>query len=216
MEAMYRNQKPGSGGGNPFDTKVHMARHRTGARGDATSFPLPWEDILTKPKHAETDAESHRAPDLPWVGNDLGDLVSIVIKTSDDNPRAMAKFVHQAFVRRDVVVKLIKRAKSRGHRAHRSVGMERVRAKARDLPENGVPPELVHIIPHDDSLDKLQVQKAATPVGGRGDLHRAAELLVQTRPNAVVLEKSSYDEADINAQCISALRTFAEQLHADI
>ena len=47
-------------------------------------------------------------------------------------------------------------------------------------------------------------------------MHRAAELLVRTRPNAVVLEKSSYDEADINAQRISALRTFAEQLRAEI
>ena len=65
-------------------------------------------------------------------------------------------------------------------------------------------------------LTKIQVQQAATPVDGRGDLHRAAELLVQTRPNAVVLEKSSYDAADINAQRSNALRTFAEQLHADI
>ena len=85
-----------------------MARHRTGARGNATSFPLPWEDILAKLKHAETDAESDQGPDLPWVGKDLSDLVSVVLKTSEeDNPRAMAKFVHQALVRRDVVVKLI-------------------------------------------------------------------------------------------------------------
>ena len=114
------------------------------------------------------------------------------------------------------MVKLIEGAKSRGHRAYRSVDMERVRRKARELPENGVPPEIVRVLAHDDSLDKIQVQKAATPVDGRGDLHRAAELLVQTRPNAVVLEKSSYDEADINAQRISALRTFAEQLRAEI
>ena len=128
----------------------------------------------------------------------------------------MATFVHQALVRRDVVVKLIEGTKNRGHRAHRSVDMGRVRAKARELPETGVPPEIFRVIAHGGSLDKSQVQKAATPVDGRGDLHRAAELLVQTRPNAVVLEKSSYDEADINAQRISALRTFAEQLRADI
>ena len=117
------------------------------------------------------------------MGKDLCDLVSVVLKTSEeDNPRAMAKFVHQACVRRDVVVKLIDGAKSRGHRAYRSVDMERVRTKARELPENGVPPEIVQVIAHDDSLDNILVQKAATPVDGRGDLHRAAELLVQTRP----------------------------------
>ena len=168
-------------------------------------------------KHADTDLDSDRAPDLPWLGKDLSDIVSVVLQTSEeDNPRAMAKFVHQAFVRRDVVVQLIEGAKNRGHRAYRSVDMSRVVAKARELPENGVPPEIVSVIAHDSSLDKIQVQKAATPVDGRGDLHRAAELIAQTRPNAVVLEKSSYDEADINAQRISALRTFAEQLRAEI
>ena len=40
LEAKYRSEKPGSGGGNPFDATVHMARHRTGARGNATSFPF--------------------------------------------------------------------------------------------------------------------------------------------------------------------------------
>ena len=29
-----------------FDTDVHMVRHRMGARGNATSFPLPWADLL--------------------------------------------------------------------------------------------------------------------------------------------------------------------------
>ena len=148
-----------------------MARHRTGARGNATSFPLPWGDILAKLKHAETDAESHRAPDLPWVGKDLCDLVSAVLKTSEeDNPRAMAKFVHQAFVRRDVVVKLIEGAKSRGHRAYRSVDMERVRTKARELPENGVPPEIVQVIAHDDSLGKNSGAEGSNPGGRQGRL----------------------------------------------
>ena len=65
------------------------------------------------------------------------------------------------------------------------------RKLVRELPENGVPPEIVRVIAHDDSLDKIQVQNAATLVDGRGDLHRADELLGQTRPHAVVLEKSS-------------------------
>ena len=92
--------------------------------------------------------------------------------------------------------------------------MARVRLKARDLPENGVPPDIIRLIAHDEDLDKVQIQKAATPVDGRSDLPRAAELLAQSRPNAVVLEKSSYDEADINAQRISALHNAAEQLRA--
>ena len=79
-----------------------------------------------------------------------------------------------------------------------------------------MPPEIIKLIPHDDDLDKAQVQKAATPSDGRGDLPRAAQLLAQSRPSGVVWEKSSYDEADINAQRISALRSFTEKLRTDI
>ena len=32
--------------GNQFETKVHMQRHRIGARGNVTCFPLPWEKIF--------------------------------------------------------------------------------------------------------------------------------------------------------------------------
>ena len=42
LEAKYRNERAGE---NPFDSKVHMARHRMGARGNATSFPLPWPQL---------------------------------------------------------------------------------------------------------------------------------------------------------------------------
>ena len=80
------------------------------------------------------------------------------------------------------------------------------------LPENGVPPELVRIIPHDDHLDKLMPQKAATPVSGRSDLEGAGKLLSETKPNAVMLEKSSCDDADINAQRVRALHNVAENL----
>ena len=75
-----------------------------------------------------------------------------------------------------------------GHRAYD----EAVRKKAASLPENGVPPELVHILPNDDSHDKLQVQKAATPVDGRqkidtdNDIDQAKKYFKEQRPNAVV------------------------------
>ena len=61
-------------------------------------------------------------------------------------------------------------------------------------------------------LDKILVQKAACPVAGRSDLHGTAEVMSKAQPNAVVLEKSSHDEADINAQRFAALRQFAERL----
>ena len=143
--------------------------------------------------------------------------ISILIKTHDEHDTlSMAQFVHQACVRRDVVLQLIQGAKNRGHRAYANVNMESAYAKAQSLPVNGVPPELIHVIPHDDHLDKVMVQKAGTPVGGRSDLEGAGKELATTRPNAVVMEKSSYDDADINAQRIRVLHHYAEQLNVKI
>ena len=90
---------------------------------------------------------------------------------------------------------------------------EKLRRKAEHLPEDGVPPELVRLLGHDNDLDKLQVQKAATPVEGRReDLTDAARAFASQSPNAVVMEKSSNEEADINALRVHAVRSLAESL----
>ena len=126
LEAKYRNEDPRRGQGNLFDTKVHMLRHRVGARGNATSFPLPWHQLLATLQHADAQQGAGVGPDLPRVGDQLADVVSILLKTSEeDNPRSMAAFIHQAFVRRHVVIELIEGAKRRGHRAYRGVDMAR-------------------------------------------------------------------------------------------
>ena len=110
------------------------------------------------------------------------------------------------------MLKLIQGAKERGHRAYANVNMARVMEKAQQLPENGVPPELIRILPHDNSLDKLQPQKAATPVAGRSTLEGAGQLLCETKPNGVVLEKSGMDDGDINAQRLRALHSLVDRL----
>ena len=150
LELKYRRE-------NPFDSQVYMARHRMGARGNETSFPLPWERILQELRQTETASV---APQLPWVGEELANKVAIMLKTKDDDdPKSVAQLIHQAQVRRRVVVQLIDGARARGHRAYLCVNMDRVREKANRLPENGVPPELVRLLPHDEDLDKVQLQK---------------------------------------------------------
>ena len=195
LEKKYRGQRA-------YDQQVHMQRHRMGARGNATSFPLPWQDLLLQLKGK---------PDLPHTEDTLSNFVSILLKTSDegDTKEALVKFIHQALVRRDVVIELIANAKARGHRAYRHLDMERVIEKAGQLPEHGVPACLAKLIPYDDLLDKIQVAKNATPVPGRADLDTVAGRLANARPNGVVLEKSSNDEADIQAQRVAALHHFA-------
>ena len=70
LEKKYR-------GDRPFDEHVHMNRHRMGARGNATSFPLPWQDLLLQLKHCEENEDAEAAPDLPRVGEELSNFVSV-------------------------------------------------------------------------------------------------------------------------------------------
>ena len=46
---------------------------------------------------------------LPRTGEDLANVVSVLLETSDakDSDKDLARLVHQAIVRRDVVVQLI-------------------------------------------------------------------------------------------------------------
>ena len=99
--------------------------------------------------------------------------MQVLLKISDEDKRGNLKhFIHQSKVRREVVVALILGAKARGHRAYQHLDDKSVRAKAQKLPVDGVPPELLHGLPDDKSLDNIQIPKAATPVEG---MHNSPE-----------------------------------------
>lgn len=153
------------------------------------------------------------APDLPLVGQGLSNVASILLRASEeDYPTTMASFVHQAHVRRDVVVELIEGAQGRCHRSYRHINIDAARKKAEELPENGVPPQDVRLLPHDASLNHILIQNAAAPVEGRGSLEAAGACLDNSKANAVVEGKSGCDDADINAQRIEAVRSINERL----
>ena len=107
---------------------------------------------------------------LPRVGGDLADNVFVLLKTAGDggaDEKASASFIHQANVRRDVVVALIEEMQRRGHAAYKHVDLAAVKERAMSVPENDVPPEIIRMLPLDKkSMDKLQPNKNATPVVG--------------------------------------------------
>lgn len=115
-----------------------------------------------------------------------------------------------------MVVKFIESAKQRHHCAYCNVDMAAVKHKAVGLPECGVPPEIAKPLPLDNVLDKICIQKAATPVSVPRTLEEVAQEMSYGKPNGVVLEKSSFDEADINAQRIAALKAVAERLQVEV
>ena len=90
--------------------------------------------------------------------------------------------------------------------------MERVREKAHELPENGVPPEIIRLLPEDDLQDKIQPQKSATPVPIPRTDEEGIDNLNVLKPSGVVNEQSSQDEIDVIAQANAAVQHLVEKL----
>ena len=149
-----------------MDGELHANTHRMAARGNATSFPLPWEDLLVQLHNSDRCASLGVGIPLPRAGVELAHVVFLLLKTAggDDDEQASARFIHQANVRRHVVITLIEELKRRGHSAYANVDLEDVKNRAQALPENDIPPEIVRLLPLDNAHDKLQPHKNATPV----------------------------------------------------
>ena len=88
------------GGQHLFQETVHMLRHRVGARGNATCFPMPWQEMSAKLAVAD---QQNGAPDLPHSGAELANIVRVLLKGPSQDK---AKYIADATVRRDVVVEL--------------------------------------------------------------------------------------------------------------
>ena len=200
-----------------LDEQVHGNTYRMAARGNATSFPLPWQDLLTQLQDGEVLEEMGKSASLPRTGRELTNAVSMLFKTSgeEDMEKNAARIIHQAMARRRVAIELIDSSRRRGHAAYKNVDMEAVREKAKGLPEEDVPPEIIRLLPLDDLQDKIRPQKNATPVSMPHNLEEAAENLEVTRCNGVVNEKSSMDEVDAFAQDYAALQNIVRKLRQD-
>ena len=118
MEARHRYEA------TAFDEIAHMARHRFGARGNALTFPLPWEDLLVALQDEVAErahslalprsgvlvalqdevAERAHSLALPRSGDELASLVRIILKTNKEGKtteQEVKSLIHQANVRRE-------------------------------------------------------------------------------------------------------------------
>ena len=118
-------------------------------------------------------------------------------------------------VRRDVVVDLFASMKRRGYRLYRHVIMEDVERRAEHLPKDGVPPEIMKLLPLDQLIEPIRMHKSATPVSTPQHVQEAAADLDVMRWNGIVLEQTSRkDEIDVNAQRNAALQNLLAKLKA--
>ena len=95
--------------GNLFEETAHMHRHRVGARGNATTFLLPWESILSELHRIDREqTEQGHGPNLPRTPAELTYVVQILLKTGNEDEREELKhFMHQANVNRNKVIACI-------------------------------------------------------------------------------------------------------------
>ena len=109
-----------------------MQRHRVGARGNATTFPLPWEVLLRELQKIDTADNASALVQLPRTGKELQHVVQILLKTSDEKKSlGLKNFIHQATVRRDRVVRLILEMKRLGHRSYMHIEAAAAQKKKR-------------------------------------------------------------------------------------
>ena len=209
-------------GDRALDQDQWMNRNRLVARGNATTFPLAWEDLLQQMQTLESGNKGREreknAGGLPHCGEALRQMASVIVKSahakSDDVD--IGRVIHQARVRRQVVVQLIEAAVERGHPAFQHVEMEAMYCKAAQLPEDAVPEEVIAVLPVDNALNQIIRQKAATPVREAMPSHDLAqEFRHMMKPNAVVAEKTSVGLTDVNASHVSALQATATKSSGD-
>ena len=77
LEKKYRSNRS-------FDAHAHANQYRMAARGNATSFPLPWHDLLQQLQAGDDQADPSNLVALPRTGDDLANVVSVLFKQTAD------------------------------------------------------------------------------------------------------------------------------------
>ena len=210
IEQKYRGKRA-------LDEELHMQRHRQGARGNATTFLMDWEEVVRQLHEAENNSPMATGAVLPRTGEALSKFVSIILKSTEQAIDAtnLARFIHQARVRRAVVMRLIEGSCKRGHPAFVGLDLRLAWTRAAALPEDGVPQEVITLLPCDDNLSDVDRQKVAAPMAVPETVEEVAIELDMRRPNAVVLEKTSASGFDFEEQQRAALRALAEEAEED-
>jgi hypothetical protein len=70
-----------------LDTAVHKQDSRVRARGNATTFLMPWQSILSELQKLETGQKESESPDLPLTGSQLQSVVQVLLRCSDEKKR---------------------------------------------------------------------------------------------------------------------------------
>ena len=181
------------------------AQSARAARGNAVSFPLPWEDMLTSMSQASTTPGELELPHDPKI---ICALVRLHLKCNDAD---LSKYVEQVKIRAHVVMHLIMQLVVRQHpyfaRIAHSSELElhqklqarfvqlypEARSRLRDFADEGfVPAEIMEEIETFRKRKQREssriYEKNATPAEGFAEWDQA---IMGIRPAAVIEERTS-------------------------
>ena len=212
--------------GHLMREEMFQKQHRTGARGNAFSMHMPWEDIIRSLLTTQSRIDLSKKPSeqpLPWSEDVLAQMVRVQLKVASEDA---TKHISQVKLRPRVVLELLHTLIERQHRAFE--GKSR-RTDFRDLkealrkavdakypptqyadPEGAVPPRVLEAMRHsrqEPSHASSIFENSAIP----GDAPNSfANVFEHVRPQAFVLERQGDMVEDPNARRAAALSHYSE------
>jgi hypothetical protein len=200
-----------------WDTKkerVHMQKHRVGARGNMTAFQVPWENVFSEMEKIRTAANTQ----LPRTGTDLLQLVQVLLQKNgaELEQTDVNQLLASATVKRDTVLKLIKAMHDAGHRDYASLDMNEIQ---KDLDawqhvDGTVPKEvLVELSSHKRNDEKIEEDAGGKPAVAPDSLvSNGADPLKDRRVMSLACERSSRADLDDNTQFVGGMLETGKRL----
>jgi hypothetical protein len=189
--------------------KLHDAMYSTNARvafkGQLYSAPMDWRSIADQLDLLDRDV---RVSDLPVVGELLQKRVRLSISSGLVD---LNKYLQQATVRHDVMVRLIAMHKAAGKPDYQHLDMRKVEERARMLNASNEPAIPTGL---DDVLDSSEdekfdgaTDKAATPAERVFSASGLETEMQRARPLTLVVQRDSDAQKEVEASRTHALST---------
>ena len=208
LGARESDKKPRRGKRHKLHDAMYASKHRTAYKGQLFSAPMDWRSIQ---EQLEAAAKDVRFVDLPMHGEILEKRVKLSITSGLVD---LNKYVRQATVRYDVMVRLIAMHKAAREPDYVNLDMNQVAANARLLnPSNEpqVPSGLQHVLdPSDDEKLDDATDKAATPAERLVSEESLLREMDRARPLTLVVQRESDAQKNVEASRSHALGTVTE------
>ena len=203
-----RGQERKSNRQHTYHDAMYSLERRVAFKGQLYSAPMDWANIQAQLESMDNN-EVQIA--LPVTGALLEARVRVCVTSGLID---LNRYIREATVRREVVVQLIRMLRDRGHPDYRSVNMDAVRRRAKELAstdEPTIPNGLLDLLEasDDERLDD-SVDKAAPPAERISNEEELELEMSRARPQLLVPQRDTDALKDVEASRMSALSSISE------